>query len=334
MDNLTHSLVGMVLSRAGLNRVAPQAGWVLLAAANLPDIDIVSGLVGPATYLRIHRGWTHSLLGAPFLALLPLLLWRLLVRKPLARQGRWLATFTVSLIGVLSHLLLDWLNVYGVRLLTPFSGDWLRLDLVYIIDIWLWAILIVGVAAPMLARLVSGEIGAQSGSGRGAAWLALGLAGAYLMLRVTLHAQATTTLDARLHQGRPAIRVAAFPTPINPMEWVGLAETADFYRVYPMNMSGDFDPDRGRTLYKTASSAVPDAVRQTATVQVMNDFAQFPLWRVAPTSGPDGGTMVTLTDLRFGLPEDDRFEAIVKLNPLSKVVAETFRFGNLDTGRR
>ena len=42
MDNLTHSLIGVALSRAGLNRVTPHATAILLLAVNLPDLDIIS----------------------------------------------------------------------------------------------------------------------------------------------------------------------------------------------------------------------------------------------------------------------------------------------------
>ena len=47
MDNLTHALSGAVLSRAGFNRFTPQAGWLMVAAANVPDLEFVLGLGDP-----------------------------------------------------------------------------------------------------------------------------------------------------------------------------------------------------------------------------------------------------------------------------------------------
>src|SRR5580700_4729841 len=44
MDPLTHSATGLFLGRAGLNRYSRQAPWILVLAANAPDIDI--GCVG------------------------------------------------------------------------------------------------------------------------------------------------------------------------------------------------------------------------------------------------------------------------------------------------
>jgi len=40
MDKLTHSLVGVLLSRAGVKRLAPRATVTLVLGANAPDIDI------------------------------------------------------------------------------------------------------------------------------------------------------------------------------------------------------------------------------------------------------------------------------------------------------
>ena len=42
MDPLTHTLTGLALSRAGLNRLTAHATPILLVAANAPDLDIVT----------------------------------------------------------------------------------------------------------------------------------------------------------------------------------------------------------------------------------------------------------------------------------------------------
>jgi len=68
-------------------------------------------------------------------------------------------SYVASMIGVLSHLLLDWTNTYGIPLAMPFSNHRFRLDINNIIDVWILAILLVAIAAPALSRLVSGEIG-------------------------------------------------------------------------------------------------------------------------------------------------------------------------------
>jgi inner membrane protein len=154
VDNLTHSLVGLAAAKAGLERQSAYATLVCVAAANLPDIDIVARAGGPAFYLRHHRGITHSIAGTLALAVaLPLLvfagerLWaRLRGHEPRARLGGLLVC---SLLLSASHPLLDWTNSYGVRPLLPWDGRWFYGDLLFIVDPWVW--LVLGGACSLLA---------------------------------------------------------------------------------------------------------------------------------------------------------------------------------------
>jgi inner membrane protein len=146
VDNLTHSLVGALLGRMGLKRLSPRAMPALIIAANLPDIDsFIARPLGlsPRTF---HRGFTHGIGGLvvmPFVAVAIIWAWEKLrpgKEGPLKLGGLLLACF----IGVLSHPLLDFLNTYGVRLLEPFSHRWFYGDTLFIIDPWIWLMLILG----------------------------------------------------------------------------------------------------------------------------------------------------------------------------------------------
>ena len=53
----------------------------------------------------------------------------------------------LACIGVLSHPVIDLLNVYGVRLLMPFSERWFYGDALFIIDIWVWLLFALGIRA-------------------------------------------------------------------------------------------------------------------------------------------------------------------------------------------
>lgn len=146
MDNLTHSLVGAVMGRMGLKRLSPRAMPALIIAANLPDIDsFVAGAVG-CEPIAAHRGFTHGIGGLvtmPFLAVAIVWLWEKLrpgKEGPLKLGGLLLACF----LGVLSHPLLDLMNTYGTRVLEPFSHRWFYADTLFIIDPWIWLMLIVG----------------------------------------------------------------------------------------------------------------------------------------------------------------------------------------------
>jgi inner membrane protein len=166
MDNLTHSLVGAVLGQAGLKRTTGLAMPALIIGANLPDVDAACFFWLEGTeHLAFRRGITH---GPPALVLLPLILAGLLwgwdrwqTRRGTLPEARlpvrfgWL--FAMAFIGCLSHPFFDWLNVYGIRLLEPFSSQWFYGDTLFIIDPWLWAVLIAAVWVSRRREKAGGE---------------------------------------------------------------------------------------------------------------------------------------------------------------------------------
>ena len=97
MDPLTHTLTGLALSRAGLNRRSAYATPILMLAASAPDIDILAWLAGPAAYLHYHRHLPHAFVAIPFLALLPVLA-SLSVTVPLPRAESFFQTIVHALM--------------------------------------------------------------------------------------------------------------------------------------------------------------------------------------------------------------------------------------------
>lgn len=154
MDNLTHSLVGAVFGQCGLKRKTGLAMPALIIGANLPDVDAACFFwLDGVEHLAFRRGITH---GPPAWFLLPLVLagalygWdRWQAKRGKRPDDRLPVNFTwlylLSLIGCLTHPAMDWMNVYGVRLLAPFSQQWFYGDVLFIIDLFLWMLLIGGV---------------------------------------------------------------------------------------------------------------------------------------------------------------------------------------------
>jgi inner membrane protein len=318
MDPLTHTLTGLALSRAGLNRYSVHATPVLLLAANAADIDIVAALFGSTSYLHYHRHITHAFVAIPVMALLPVLLVRLFARKPFD----WRACYLVSLAGAATHPLLDWTNAYGIRFLLPFSSHWYRLDIASLTDFWILGALVVAALAPAFARLVSSEIGARPGSGRGWAVAALCFMVVFAFGRYLLHERAVATLDSRIYGGLDPLRVAALPTPANPFRWRGLVETSAFYSILNVNLLGEFDPGAGRLLYRPEigppEAAAMAAARRTEAFRVFLNFAQYPYWSFTPLE--NHGMRVEVTDLRFG------FAATAIMDRSGRVVESGFSY--------
>lgn len=325
MDNLTHTLTGLLLARAGFDRITPRAGLLMMLAANAPDIDVVSGLGGALDYLRYHRWVTHSLVFLPVLAVLPVAFVRLFVR----RRFRWGPAYLASLVAVASHLLLDWTNVYGVRLLAPLSERWFRLDITSIVDFWIWAVLLVGWLGPALARLVNSEIGAGRGSARGMALAVLSLVTFYDFGRFLAHERAMATLDSRLYNNSVPARVLAIPGPADPFRWTGIVEGANFVSVLPVDLLAEFDPAAGRIFYEPADSPALESARRSDVFRQFLRFSQVPFWRVTPLSDPEDSTRVEVMDLRFGTPARPGFMATAVVSSALKVLNATFSFGSL-----
>src|SRR5438067_12442396 len=96
MFNSTHTFVGLAVARSGLDRWVPGAAITAVVAANLPDIDIVTGLSGTPAYLQYHRGITHSFAGIPVLALM-------LTAGIYIFSGNFWKTYLVALVAMVTH---------------------------------------------------------------------------------------------------------------------------------------------------------------------------------------------------------------------------------------
>src|SRR6187401_3481938 len=147
MDNLCHSLIGMAMSRAGLNRRTALATSTLVIANNLPDIDV--GVFATNTLaMSFRRGWTHGVLAQATLPIVltgaMLLYDRYRKKSSPADRARPMQLLMLSYLGVLLHVFMDFTNSYGVRLLMPFSDRWFYGDALYIVDPWLYLVLGVG----------------------------------------------------------------------------------------------------------------------------------------------------------------------------------------------
>lgn len=166
MDNLTHSLIGAVLGQCGLKQKTGLAMPALIIGANLPDVDAtcffwLEGL----EHLAFRRGITH---GPPAWLLLPLalavILWgwdKWQTSRGKRPEGRLPVNFTwlylLGLLGCLTHPAMDWMNNYGVRLFAPFSQRWYYGDVLFIIDVWLLAMLIAGLWLSRRREKAGGE---------------------------------------------------------------------------------------------------------------------------------------------------------------------------------
>jgi inner membrane protein len=83
---------------------------------------------------------------------------------------RWGLLYGFCIVALLSHLLLDYTNNYGLRPFYPFNPHWYAASIVSIFDPLIFALLLMGLVVPSIFRIVSAEIGARRKSFTSAGW--------------------------------------------------------------------------------------------------------------------------------------------------------------------
>lgn len=317
MDPLTHLVAGVAISQFV---PAPSRGWAALTAtlfAVLPDLDYVLIFQDRLSYLKHHRGFTHSLVAMLLMVVAGAGLARL-VGGP-----RWVRpVFLIGLSVLASHLFLDWTTSYGTQLLNPFTRAKFSLDWVFIIDPYLTALLLVGAGAAWWSGGRARSVGA----------VALALAGVYILVCGFYHHQALKVAQKVFPQtSSEKGTVAALPQPWSPRRWVLVAAAPGEVRQafvelpwwpvvaavpplgeIPVSRDPGTPPRIPQAAYRPPGAlevflwqaapgpvgALPPEARRLLDTYL--EFSRFPLF--AGNYPDDQGTRLTWLDLRFSLP--------------------------------
>lgn len=316
MDNLTHTLVAVTLVRAGLGRRTRGATAAMVVASNAPDIDIVAALTGGGvSYLAAHRGATHGPLGVLLLAAavwLGVVVWRRLSRDaPVLDRRQMLVLAGISLAGTALHVLMDLPTSYGTRLLSPFVATWYAVDWLPIIEVYIWALLIVGLLAGWArprARLAIART-------------ALALMVGVYAVRAVAHDRALAVAAALDGHDRPSpcaaaktlvsypavieatsagpgacIRAAALPTLLSPFTWRLVRQYPGGYELREHSLWSGTGP-AGAVWIPSETNAWVRAARRATTARVFLGFSRFTASRSAVL--PDGNRRVRFVDVRY-----------------------------------
>lgn len=310
MDPITHLMTGAVLSRTGFNRKAAYATAAMTLAAEVPDLDYLWFLKGPIAAFQHHRGWTHTIIGFPLeAAMVTGVLWlihqrRLKRNKPLKSPApvHWLRLYLFSLIALLSHILLDFTNNYGIRPFFPFNPRWYSASIVFIFEPLIFFLLLAALIAPALFGLVGAEVGARRSPFSGRGWAIAALTGIIALwgLRAVEHQKALQLAQSADYNNAPVLRVAANPYPMNPFRWQTIAETPLFYQLSTadtLNNTLDTNP-QADLFHKPPTTLATLLAKRSWLGEVYLDWSPYAL--VTDTGAdPDGLTTVTFRDLRF-----------------------------------
>ena len=301
MDNLAHTLAGAALGQAGLKKQTGLGMATLMIAANLPDIDGVTMFIERGS-LYFRRGWTH---GPIALVILPILLalamqafdrWqtrrgtRPASREPVRLKGLLILAY----IGVISHPLTDFLNTYGVRCLMPFSERWFYGDALFIIDLWLWSMLGLGVWLSRRRERWTGAAHPRPALIAVAAVIfyasAMGIASAWVE-------RAAAATIAQKGLGTP-VTVVASPVPLNPFRRDVIFSLGDRYGFGAFGWEPAprlvLDPELVPT--NMDDPAIPLAAAQDTRIADFLCWSRLPF---AEVQRGDTGTDVTVGDARY-----------------------------------
>jgi len=289
MDNVCHTLVGAAFGEAGLKQRTRFGQSTLLIAANLPDLDVLVFATGVPS-VAFRRGWTHGTIAQVLLPVLLATAFYLIDRIRPGRAGTEpvcvRSLLLLSYLGVLSHVALDWLNSYGIRLLMPFDGRWFYGDTLFIIDPWLWLALGVGV---WLAR--------RRGS-PGPARQSLLIAMAYIAtMCLTAQLARGIVADAwRAEYGFQPSSLMVGPLPITPFQREIIVDAGTYYVTGAFTWFSTrvtFDPT---VTQKGERNPLVAQARGAPPVRGFLVWSRFPFWTFDRT--PEG-TEVTVSDMRF-----------------------------------
>ncbi len=318
MDPVTHALAGSlaakVIARNNTtheNSLHTRDPLIIAAIASIfPDIDYLSFWINPLNFIADwHRSITHSLFMAPLWGLLLTII--IVTVSPRFRE-RARDVYLYSIIGLLSHILLDILTAYGTEVFFPLSDMSVSLATTFIIDPYFTIII-------FLALFLSFQLHTRL-----PAFIGIVLLLVYISCQWHLKLSAIQIAqDFDTEQITKGSEITALPQPFSPLHWRVIVRRDHEYSTALLDISGfseklfksqtsnnwvgmisaykskgnlywqeyslfDSDPDKAPTSL---------AVWQHDDMEKFRKFAEFPVLYRFDESGWE--TCVWFTDLRF-----------------------------------
>ena len=320
----SHVLSGYLAGRFVRRRYGAQLGsppqaldpLILIAVVGsvLPDWDVLPGLAFGYELTRLHRGFTHSLVGVAVQALLlAAAVWYFLRWRGSGSPNQlpsWRILVLAAVFGLASHVFWDALNSWGVRLYSPFTRLGVSAMLLHEGDIFVLVILAVASLVVWSGRLKAGYI-----------IVCLALA-SYLALQFTWR-DSVTRLAERELTGQ---RFQVYPNSRPSCMWLVLSAGQETLAAHCASWPGE---NRLHTIKMVQVSNHPsiDASTQAPEVQTFVSKRDFPFAEVHPQAS--GETLVIWRDLRNAVTEGDESVVsglYVRLSPWGEVLNVDFRW--------
>ena len=320
----SHVLSGYLAGRFVRWRFGSQLGsppqtrdpLILIAVVGsvLPDWDVLPGLTLGYELSRLHRGFTHSLVGVAVQALLlATAVWYFLRWRGSGRPNRlpsWRILLVAAVFGLASHVFWDALNPWGVRIYSPFTQRGATAMLFHEGDVFVLAILTVASLLVWGGRLRAGYL-----------FVCLVLI-SYAAWQVAWR-DSVTRLAERELTGQ---RFRVYPNPGPSCMWLVLSAGHETLAAQCASWPGENRLDTIKTVQVSNDPSI-DASRQAPEVQTFVSKRDFPFAEVHRQAS--GETVVTWRDFRSAVTEGDESAAsglYVRLAPSGEVLSVDFRW--------
>lgn len=297
MDPITHAVIGLAVAKATGNTAAftEPATLCIIAGSMIPDIDILLQKWGDMTYLKNHRGASHSIPGLVISSAL------IAGVMSLAFHGSGFFTmFLWALAGCLSHSFFDFFNTYGAKLLWPFRGKKYSLGMLMTFD-------------PVFIGLLSGYafIGGKTGNMMLAAFVI------YFASRGA--ARLLVMKELQRKYGAVYERISLLPSMKGLLKWHFVLEGDRSDIIGEKNIL----MNRIRIIKQLDKSADSknDSVLHSPVGQFFNEFT--PLSNVAMEMD-DGIKRYVFTDMRYYMRNNFLHHAVLELDENNIIVSQTF----------
>ncbi len=304
MDPFTQAVLGGATAQLFFHRQLGRRAFVLGAIAGaLPDLDVLYQADQWSGW-RHHRGVTHSIF-FPFIAgpVFGYIAWRLRQRKLRQKQrandppGHMWIYIWASILGILTHPLLDVMTSYGTQLLAPFSDQRFAINAIAVIDpVYTIPLAIAGALGLLRPRRVKLAIWAAA--------IALTLSNGFIGYAWYLNHKTEIFAAAQLRQeGLTVRRLTSYPTIFQAFLRRVLVETKGEVRVGYVSA---WNPTPiAWQHYQQPQEAMITKLQNSEGGQILHWFSMArDYYRI---SHHNGQTIVEGHDLRYGLPGPAEF---------------------------
>ncbi|MEA4960516.1 metal-dependent hydrolase [Lutispora sp.] len=302
MDPITHGVVGLAMAAfAGeaVSMVNPYAIGSLLGAV-IPDADIVMQLKGDYSYLKNHRGMSHSI---PFIFLYGTSITALLTF--IYPGASMIKLFLYAVSGCISHLMLDITNSYGAQVLWPFYRKKVTLDLLLVYDPLL-IILSLAIIIPNIRTKIHPII-------------ALMIFAAYLSIRYWMKSHAKKIIKAHFNCSDEILFIRILPSMVGLVRWHFVIKAQGKRIIGEVNIL----PQKFRIIevMDDLDNKLFKAVKNTNIAKFFGEFT--PLFHIK-CSKTNRGYEYSFTDLRYYIAKDFLHHATAVMDENFKLVNSVF----------